>query len=158
MKEADMAFATVLNNLFTPMSKRRVKELGLREEEEARYVSRLSREVEAAGALDKIYNGGFCTGTSNNPNRPCRLLRTLPEPAPAGRHAGATPEGRGLVVRVRHNERYDEIGQGVRSDAVPVLHGGIFLPAVQRARRGEGRATKGGLGGSYSPSSLGKCG
>ncbi|KZV85521.1 P-loop containing nucleoside triphosphate hydrolase protein [Exidia glandulosa HHB12029] len=59
MKEADIAFTAVLNNLFTPMSKRRVKELGLREDEETRYVSRLSREVEATGALDKVYNGCF---------------------------------------------------------------------------------------------------
>lgn len=57
MKEADMAFTTVLNNLFAPMSKRRVKELGLREDEEFRFVSRLSREVEASGAIDKVYNG-----------------------------------------------------------------------------------------------------
>ncbi|EJD53229.1 P-loop containing nucleoside triphosphate hydrolase protein [Auricularia subglabra TFB-10046 SS5] len=59
MKEADMAFSTVLNNLFTPLSKRRVKELGLREEEETRYVSRLSREVEASGAIDKVVTGCF---------------------------------------------------------------------------------------------------
>lgn len=57
MKEADMSFVTVLNNLFLPMTRKRAKELGLTEAEEGRYVNRLSREVEATGALDKVALG-----------------------------------------------------------------------------------------------------
>jgi chromosome transmission fidelity protein 18 len=57
MKEADTSFATVLNNLFSPMTRKRAKELGLTETEERKYVGRLSQEVEATGAMDKISLG-----------------------------------------------------------------------------------------------------
>jgi chromosome transmission fidelity protein 18 len=57
MKEVETSQLTVLNNLFTPMSKKRVKELGIGEEEESKYVARLSREVEGTGAVDKIALG-----------------------------------------------------------------------------------------------------
>lgn len=57
MKEADMSQTTVLNDLFSPMSNKRAKDLGLGEEDLARYVNRLSREVEASGATDKIAVG-----------------------------------------------------------------------------------------------------
>ncbi|KAI0072280.1 hypothetical protein K474DRAFT_1668042 [Panus rudis PR-1116 ss-1] len=59
MKEADTSQTAVLNDLFTPMSKKRLKELGLTEEQESRYVSRLCREVETSGAMDKIAIGCF---------------------------------------------------------------------------------------------------
>ncbi|TFY71375.1 hypothetical protein EVG20_g1639 [Dentipellis fragilis] len=59
MKEADTSFLTVLNNLFSPMTKKRVKELGLGEEDEARYVDRLSRELDGSGMLDRIATGCF---------------------------------------------------------------------------------------------------
>ena len=49
MKQAETSVQSVLNNLFAPMSKRRVKELGLTEAEEAKYVARLSHEVDASG-------------------------------------------------------------------------------------------------------------
>lgn len=57
MKEADVSQTVVLNDLFSPMSRKRANELGIGEEEEARYVGRLSREVEASGAMDKIAIG-----------------------------------------------------------------------------------------------------
>ncbi|KAA1469409.1 hypothetical protein DENSPDRAFT_796002 [Dentipellis sp. KUC8613] len=59
MKEADTSFLTVLNNLFSPMTKKRVKELGLGEEDEARYVDRLSRELDGSGMLDRVATGCF---------------------------------------------------------------------------------------------------
>lgn len=67
------------------MARKRVKDLGMGEEEESRYVSRLSREIEANGALDKIAVGErtdaeiwlirFLTFVT------CRLLRTLRYPS-----------------------------------------------------------------------------
>lgn len=57
MKEAETSQTVVLNNLFLPMSKKKVQELGLTEEEETKYVTRLSREVEGSGAMDKIAIG-----------------------------------------------------------------------------------------------------
>ena len=59
MKEADASQTTILNDLFTPLSKKRLKELGLTEEQESRYVNRLSRTVESSGALDRIAIGCF---------------------------------------------------------------------------------------------------
>ncbi|KZT27298.1 P-loop containing nucleoside triphosphate hydrolase protein [Neolentinus lepideus HHB14362 ss-1] len=59
MKEADASLTSVLNDLFSPMSKKRVKEAGLTEEEETRYVDRLSREIEGSGATDKVAMGCF---------------------------------------------------------------------------------------------------
>ncbi|KAJ3517397.1 hypothetical protein NLJ89_g519 [Agrocybe chaxingu] len=59
MKEADTNYISVLNNLFTPLSKKRVKELGLTDEDEARFVSRLSGEVEASGRESNIASGCF---------------------------------------------------------------------------------------------------
>lgn len=59
MKETEASQLTVLNDLFAPMSKKRVKELGYGEEEESRYVARLSREVECTGNSDKVALGEF---------------------------------------------------------------------------------------------------
>ncbi|KAH7107651.1 P-loop containing nucleoside triphosphate hydrolase protein [Auriculariales sp. MPI-PUGE-AT-0066] len=59
LKEAETSFMATLTDLFTVLPKRRVKELGLSESEEARFVSRLSRAVEASGTIDKIVNGCF---------------------------------------------------------------------------------------------------
>ncbi|KAI0705933.1 P-loop containing nucleoside triphosphate hydrolase protein [Cytidiella melzeri] len=59
MKLGDVSQATVLNDLFSPMSRKRVKDLGVGEEEEARYVGRLSRNIEACGAMDKVAIGCF---------------------------------------------------------------------------------------------------
>jgi chromosome transmission fidelity protein 18 len=57
MKEADTSFLTVLNDIFSPMTRKRAKELGLTEEEESRYMNRLSRSVEATGSMDKVAQG-----------------------------------------------------------------------------------------------------
>ncbi|TRM59320.1 P-loop containing nucleoside triphosphate hydrolase protein [Schizophyllum amplum] len=59
MKQAETTVASVLNNLFAPMSKRRVKELGLTEAEEHKYVARLSHEVDASGRESGIAVGCF---------------------------------------------------------------------------------------------------
>ena len=59
MKEADTNYYNVLNDLFTPISKRRVKDLGWGELEETKYVDRLSRDLEGAGTLDRIALGRY---------------------------------------------------------------------------------------------------
>ena len=57
MKEADVTQSAVLNDLFLPLSHKRAKELGYGEEDEVRYVGRLSREVEASGQYDRVAVG-----------------------------------------------------------------------------------------------------
>lgn len=57
MKEAEHSQTAVLNDLFLPMSRKRAKDLGIGEEEESRYVGRLSREIEGSGAMDKVAIG-----------------------------------------------------------------------------------------------------
>jgi len=59
MKEADTTANSVLNDIFAPMSKKRVKELGMGEEEEARYVNRLSRTIEGMNSFASIATGCF---------------------------------------------------------------------------------------------------
>ncbi|KAI0273411.1 P-loop containing nucleoside triphosphate hydrolase protein [Gloeopeniophorella convolvens] len=59
MKEADANYLTVLTDLFCPMSKKRVKERGMGEADEAKYVDRLSRALDATGALDRVALGCF---------------------------------------------------------------------------------------------------
>ncbi|KAF8969722.1 P-loop containing nucleoside triphosphate hydrolase protein [Flammula alnicola] len=59
MKEADSTVLSVLNNLFSPLSKKRVRELGLTEEEDARFVARLVQEVDGAGRDSSIASGCF---------------------------------------------------------------------------------------------------
>ncbi|KAK0239840.1 P-loop containing nucleoside triphosphate hydrolase protein [Armillaria nabsnona] len=59
MKEAEMSVISALNDLFSPLSKRRVKELGMGDEEESRYVGRLSRVVESCGRDSSIAIGCF---------------------------------------------------------------------------------------------------
>lgn len=57
MKETDATVNSVVNNLFNPLSRKRVKELALNDEEEARYVLRLSREIESSGRDGTIASG-----------------------------------------------------------------------------------------------------
>ena len=57
MKEGDSSFSSVLNGLFSPIARKRVKELGLSELEENRYVGRLSTDVETSGSVDKVALG-----------------------------------------------------------------------------------------------------
>ncbi|KAK7467394.1 Chromosome transmission fidelity protein 18 [Stygiomarasmius scandens] len=56
MKEADASLMTVLNNLFIPLSKKRVKDLN---EADSRYVSRLSHEIDSCGRESAIATGCF---------------------------------------------------------------------------------------------------
>ena len=58
MKEAEVSQMSVLNDLFSPLSRKRAKELGI-SEEETRFVSRLSRTVESCDSLDKIAIGAL---------------------------------------------------------------------------------------------------
>ncbi|KAF5386678.1 hypothetical protein D9615_001593 [Tricholomella constricta] len=59
MKEADTSLITVLNDLFNPLTRKRVKELALTEEEEGKYVARLSREIDGSGRESSIALGCF---------------------------------------------------------------------------------------------------
>ena len=59
MKEADTNYLGVLTDLFCPMSKKRVKDRGLCEAEENKYVERLSHAIDATGMLDRIALGCF---------------------------------------------------------------------------------------------------
>ncbi|KAI0302221.1 P-loop containing nucleoside triphosphate hydrolase protein [Russula brevipes] len=59
MKEADANYLSVLTDLFCPMSKKRVKERGLGEVDESKYVERLSHALEATGTLDRVALGCF---------------------------------------------------------------------------------------------------
>jgi len=56
MKEADASLMTVLNNLFIPLSKKRVKDLN---EADSRYVSRLSHEIDSCGRESAIATGNY---------------------------------------------------------------------------------------------------
>lgn len=66
MKGADTSYLSILNNIFSPLSKKRVKELGMTDEEEGKYVTRLSREIESSGKENSIASGetrvDFCHG------------------------------------------------------------------------------------------------
>jgi chromosome transmission fidelity protein 18 len=57
MKESDASQISVLNDLFCPLQKKRVKDLGMTEEEDSRYVGRLARCIESTGASDKVSLG-----------------------------------------------------------------------------------------------------
>ncbi|KAJ7905842.1 hypothetical protein B0H14DRAFT_2661855 [Mycena olivaceomarginata] len=59
MKEAETSLISVLNSLFTPLTRKRVKELGLTEAEETKYVGRLSREVDGCGRESSIAVASF---------------------------------------------------------------------------------------------------
>ncbi|KAF8633836.1 hypothetical protein AX15_001213 [Amanita polypyramis BW_CC] len=59
MKEADLTLNAILTDLFSPLSKKRVQELDLTEEEESRFVDRLSRAIEASGRESTIAVGCF---------------------------------------------------------------------------------------------------
>lgn len=59
MKEGDTTATSVINEIFAPLSRKRVKELGMGEEEEARYVNRLSHTIEGLNNPASIANGCF---------------------------------------------------------------------------------------------------
>jgi len=64
MKEADTNYVTILNNMFSPLSKKQVQEMGLTDEEESRYVTRLSREIDGSGRESNIASGKLRNGLS----------------------------------------------------------------------------------------------
>jgi chromosome transmission fidelity protein 18 len=74
MKEMECSNLDVLNDLFSPMPKKRVKELGLGEEEESKYVGRLSREVDATGSIDRVAIGSVHSFIINYILKGFRLL------------------------------------------------------------------------------------
>ena len=57
MKEADTSLTSTLSGLFAPVTKKRVKELGWTDEEESRYVARLSTDIDASGSVDRVALG-----------------------------------------------------------------------------------------------------
>lgn len=57
MNHADTSLSSVLNNLFNPLTRKRVKELAMSEEEEGKYVARLGREVDGSGRENSIASG-----------------------------------------------------------------------------------------------------
>ncbi|KAF8590060.1 P-loop containing nucleoside triphosphate hydrolase protein [Ramaria rubella] len=59
MKESEASLTSILSDLFAPLPKRRARELGLTEAQEAKYVNRLSRDLDTNGTLDKIAIGCF---------------------------------------------------------------------------------------------------
>ncbi|KAG2747917.1 P-loop containing nucleoside triphosphate hydrolase protein, partial [Suillus brevipes Sb2] len=59
MKEGDTTATSVINEIFAPLSRKRVKELGMGEEEEARYVNRPSHTMEGLNNSASIANGCF---------------------------------------------------------------------------------------------------
>lgn len=63
MKEADASLLSILCDLFAPLPKRRARELGLTEAQEAKYVARLSRDLESSSSLDKVVMGAFLPST-----------------------------------------------------------------------------------------------
>ena len=57
MKDEDSSFISVMSNIFSPLSRKRVKELGLNDMEENRYVGRLSADIDACGSADRVAVG-----------------------------------------------------------------------------------------------------
>ena len=66
IKENDSSFTSILGSLFAPLPKKRVKELGLSEQDELRYAGRLSSEVESSGSVDRVAVGKYCLPSSNS--------------------------------------------------------------------------------------------
>ena len=56
MKEGDTTVSSVTNQIFAPLSRKRVKELGMGEEEELRYVNRLNHAIEGLNNPASIAN------------------------------------------------------------------------------------------------------
>ncbi|KAI0032282.1 P-loop containing nucleoside triphosphate hydrolase protein [Vararia minispora EC-137] len=59
LKESDANYQVVMNDLFIPMSQKRVKDLGLSGNDQAKYVDRLSRQLDGSGIMDRIALGCF---------------------------------------------------------------------------------------------------
>lgn len=94
MKEGDTHSSAVLDSLFAPLSKKRVKEIGLTETEENKYVGRLSADVDSSGSVDKIALGmALPRAPRYGADHKRRVLRALRESPPLRRHTGATYAG-----------------------------------------------------------------
>ena len=65
MKEGDVTATAVLNEVFAFLSRKRIRELAISDMEEARYVNRLSRAIEALNNLPNIANGMFSSGPTS---------------------------------------------------------------------------------------------
>lgn len=74
IKGGDTNYLSIINNLFSPLSKKRVKELGMTDEEEGRYVARLSREIEGSGRESSIASGALRLGVLPQIDHSVRLL------------------------------------------------------------------------------------
>lgn len=104
MKEAEGTVTSVLNSLFAPMTRKRVKELAITDDGESRFVSRLSREVESSGR-----ETGVAIGTSKAvliyPGRRylCRfrMFRTLSESTAARRQIHPIRKSKRVVTVIR---------------------------------------------------------
>lgn len=70
MKEADVTATAVLNEIFASLSRKRIRELAMGDMEEARYVNRLSRAIEALNNFPNIANGMF----SSRPMSHCSIF------------------------------------------------------------------------------------
>lgn len=57
MKEADASQTSVLNDIFCPLQRKRMKDLGMTEEAGSRYVGRLARSIDSTGVPDKLAIG-----------------------------------------------------------------------------------------------------
>jgi chromosome transmission fidelity protein 18 len=57
MKETETSLQVVWKDIFTPLGSKRAKDLGMTEDEEARYVQRLARLVEGSEAIEKVALG-----------------------------------------------------------------------------------------------------
>ena len=57
MKEGDTTIIAVMNDIFSPLSKKRVKDLGMTEDEESKFVARLSRLIDSCGRDSSIAVG-----------------------------------------------------------------------------------------------------
>ncbi|KAK7037989.1 chromosome transmission fidelity protein 18 [Favolaschia claudopus] len=54
MKEADTSLLSVVNSIFSPLTRKRVKELGLTEADESKFVGRISREIDGCGRENSV--------------------------------------------------------------------------------------------------------
>jgi chromosome transmission fidelity protein 18 len=75
MKEAESSVLSVLNGLFAPIPKSKVKELGLTEEEEARYTGRLAHQIESSDQIAKVAMGIMFSCFDYLENENMKLMR-----------------------------------------------------------------------------------
>lgn len=151
MKEAEASHMIVLSDLFLPLSKKRAKEMGV-SEDEPKYVSRLSREAENCGSIDKVALGSFTSHLLDGPLSLMldgRMFRTLRAAASPRRDVRAVFEGHGVALSIRHHVRRNALRARVRHDAVPRIPPRRLLSFVSRARRAESGAAQSGLGGAF---------